>query len=126
MTAFPNLFSPLTIRGTTFRNRIMSTGHGTSMATDGTVNDRLLAYHEARAAGGAGRLPGGEVEVVLRGHLQVEGVDRRPVPVGVDPDHAQVLAVGSPEVRGEEVVGGDPEGGFSVRLGDTGEEDGVA
>jgi len=54
MTAFPNLFSPLTIRGTTFCNRIMSTGHGTSMATDGRVNDRLLAYHEARAAGGAG------------------------------------------------------------------------
>ena len=54
MTAFPNLFSPFTIRGTTFRNRIFSSGHGTSMATDGVVNDRLLAYHEARAAGGAG------------------------------------------------------------------------
>lgn len=51
---FPNLFRPLTIGRVTLRNRIVSTGHDTTMPTDGTVNDRLIAYHRARAAGGVG------------------------------------------------------------------------
>lgn len=51
---FPNLFSPLTIRGTTIKNRIMSTGHDTTLPTDSLVNDELIAYHQARAKGGAG------------------------------------------------------------------------
>jgi len=51
---FPNLFSPLTIAGCEIRNRILSTGHDTAMPTDGQVNDRLIAYHEARAKGGVG------------------------------------------------------------------------
>lgn len=51
---FPNLFSPLRIRGVTLRNRIMSTGHDTVLPTDGTVNDALVAYHLARARGGVG------------------------------------------------------------------------
>jgi len=53
-TRFPNLFQPLTIRGVTLKNRIMSTGHDTVLPTDGTVNDALVAYHAARARGGAG------------------------------------------------------------------------
>ncbi|WP_415184838.1 FAD-dependent oxidoreductase [Phaeovulum sp.] len=52
--AFPNLFAPLKIRGVTLKNRIMSTGHDTTLPTDGTVNDALIAYHEARAKGGVG------------------------------------------------------------------------
>ena len=51
---FPTLFSPLTIRNIQLKNRILSTGHDTSYATDGRVNERLVAYHRARAAGGAG------------------------------------------------------------------------
>jgi len=51
---FPHLFSPLQIRGARLKNRIMSTGHDTTMPTDGYVNDRLIAYHKARAQGGAG------------------------------------------------------------------------
>lgn len=51
---FPQLFAPLKIRGATLKNRIMSTGHDTTMPTDGCVNDALVAYHEARARGGAG------------------------------------------------------------------------
>jgi len=51
---FPNLFAPLTLRGCRIKNRIFSTGHDTSVPTDGTVNDALIAYHEARARGGAG------------------------------------------------------------------------
>ena len=52
--AFPNLFSPITIGGATIRNRILSSGHDTVMAEGGLVSDRLIAYQEARARGGAG------------------------------------------------------------------------
>jgi 2,4-dienoyl-CoA reductase-like NADH-dependent reductase (Old Yellow Enzyme family) len=52
--AFPHLFEPLTIRGCTLKNRIMSTGHDTTLPVDGTVNEALVAYQEARARGGAG------------------------------------------------------------------------
>ncbi len=48
------LFSPLTIRGRVIRNRILSTGHDTTLPTDGTVNAALIAYHQARAKGGVG------------------------------------------------------------------------
>ena len=51
---FPNLFSPLTMRGVTIRNRIMSTAHETAMVGATGINDVLVAYHQARAAGGAG------------------------------------------------------------------------
>ncbi|MDB6084977.1 MAG: NADH:flavin oxidoreductase/NADH oxidase, partial [Gammaproteobacteria bacterium] len=53
-TAFPRLFEPLRIRGCTLKNRIMSTGHDTTLPVDGTVNAALVAYQEARARGGAG------------------------------------------------------------------------
>lgn len=51
---FTHLFEPITIGNVTIRNRILSTGHDTMLPTDGTVNEELIAYHEARAAGGAG------------------------------------------------------------------------
>ena len=50
-----NLFSPVTINGLELKNRAvmpaMGTGYG---ALDGTVTDRLIAYHERRARGGVG------------------------------------------------------------------------
>ena len=49
-----HLFSPITIRGKTIKNRIMSTGHDTTIPTDSLPNDRLVAYHQARAEGGVG------------------------------------------------------------------------
>ena len=49
----PHLFSPVTIARTEIRNRIVFTGHHTHLA-DGLVSDDLVAYHETRAAGGAG------------------------------------------------------------------------
>ncbi|RJG13205.1 FAD-dependent oxidoreductase [Pseudomonas cavernicola] len=52
--AFPHLFEPLVIRGKRLKNRIMSSGHDTSMPTDNLVNEQLIAYHRARAEGGAG------------------------------------------------------------------------
>lgn len=51
---FPKLFTPLQIRSVEIRNRIVSTGHDTTMITDGFINDRVIAYHHARAAGGVG------------------------------------------------------------------------
>ncbi len=51
---FPKLFSPLKIRATTIRNRIVSTGHMTMMARDGVPSEQMVAYHEARAVGGVG------------------------------------------------------------------------
>jgi len=54
MTTFTHLFQPLRIRGCTLKNRIMSSGHDTTLPVDGTVNAALVAYHEARARGGVG------------------------------------------------------------------------
>jgi 2,4-dienoyl-CoA reductase-like NADH-dependent reductase (Old Yellow Enzyme family) len=52
--AFTQLFQPLTIRGKQLKNRIMSSGHDTSMPTDNLINAQLIAYHRARAEGGVG------------------------------------------------------------------------
>ncbi len=54
MTALTHLFQPLRIRGCTLKNRIMSSGHDTTLPVDGTVNAALVAYQEARARGGVG------------------------------------------------------------------------
>ncbi len=54
MTQFTHLFAPLRIRGCTLKNRIMSSGHDTTLPVDGTVNAALVAYQEARARGGVG------------------------------------------------------------------------
>ena len=49
-----HLLSSLKIGNTTVRNRIFSTGHQTVLVDNGVPNDALIAYHEARAKGGAG------------------------------------------------------------------------
>lgn len=51
---FDHLRSPFTLRGVTFRNRIFSSGHQTLLSKSGRVSDALVAYHVARARGGAG------------------------------------------------------------------------
>lgn len=49
------MLSPITINGTTFKNRIILSPMLTSYAgSDGQVSERLLRYHEARAKGGVG------------------------------------------------------------------------
>ena len=53
-TRFPNLLAALTIRNVTVKNRILSTAHDTILSEDGLPSDALVAYHQARAAGGAG------------------------------------------------------------------------
>lgn len=51
---FPNLMAPIRLNKTVIRNRIVSSGHATRLADNHEVGDRLFAYHQARAAGGAG------------------------------------------------------------------------
>ena len=48
--SFTHLFSPFEIRGLTFKNRIFSPAHGTSLGDNGRVGDDLIGYHKARAA----------------------------------------------------------------------------
>ena len=52
--ALPHLYSPFTIRRTVIKNRIMSTGHDTTLPTAFVPNDALIAYQQARAKGGVG------------------------------------------------------------------------
>jgi 2,4-dienoyl-CoA reductase-like NADH-dependent reductase (Old Yellow Enzyme family) len=54
MAALTHLFSPITIRKLVIKNRILSTGHDTTLPTDFVPNDALHAYHKARAEGGVG------------------------------------------------------------------------
>jgi len=54
MSKFPHLFSPLRVGSVTLKNRIFSTGHDTLLARQYAVGDELVAYHKARAEGGAG------------------------------------------------------------------------
>jgi len=51
--SFPHLLSPITIGSCEIANRVVSTGHHTYLA-DTVPDERLIAYHEARARGGAG------------------------------------------------------------------------
>ena len=48
------LLRPLTIKGLTIRNRIMSTSHAPSYGKDGRPQERYQLYHEEKAKGGIG------------------------------------------------------------------------
>lgn len=50
---FPHLFSEIALGNCVLPNRIVSTGHHTYLSDD-VPDARLIAYHEARARGGAG------------------------------------------------------------------------
>jgi 2,4-dienoyl-CoA reductase-like NADH-dependent reductase (Old Yellow Enzyme family) len=51
---FSALFSPLLVGPVRLKNRIFSTGHMTVMLENGFPSDAMIAYHQARAEGGAG------------------------------------------------------------------------
>ena len=46
------LLQPLTIRGITFKNRVMSTAHAMGYAEGGLPGERYQLYHEQKAKGG--------------------------------------------------------------------------
>jgi 2,4-dienoyl-CoA reductase-like NADH-dependent reductase (Old Yellow Enzyme family) len=54
MADLSHLFSPITIRRLKIKNRILSTGHDTTLPTAFVPNEALHAYHRARAEGGVG------------------------------------------------------------------------
>ncbi|SDP02288.1 oxidoreductase [Pseudomonas jinjuensis] len=57
MNRYPNLLSPGRLGRLELRNRIIMAPMGSNYAeTDGTCGERIQAYYEARAAGGAGLL----------------------------------------------------------------------
>jgi len=66
----PNLFSPLTLRGLTLRNRIMMSPMCMySAAEDGQATDWHLAHYVARAAGGIGLVVTEATAVEPRGRI---------------------------------------------------------
>ncbi|MEE1557057.1 MAG: oxidoreductase, partial [Alphaproteobacteria bacterium] len=67
-----HLFSPLTIRGHRLKNRIFSTGHMTVMLENGNPSDRMVAYHQARAAGGVALV------IVEAARAHPSGISSRP------------------------------------------------
>lgn len=51
---FDALFSPITIRGTTLKNRVKMPGAAVCLNDGGYVSDKMIAYQVARAKGGCG------------------------------------------------------------------------
>src|SRR5689334_3010376 len=51
---FEHLFSPIALGGVELQNRIVSTAHQTGFVEGHLPTDDFVAYHEARARGGAG------------------------------------------------------------------------
>ena len=54
MSAYRSLLSPITLRGRSFRNRVISTAHAPGYAEGGLPGERYQAYHEEKARGGIG------------------------------------------------------------------------
>jgi len=55
-SAYPRLFSPLSLRRQQLRNRVVHASMSTRYVTDGRVTDKLIGYHVNRARGGAAML----------------------------------------------------------------------
>ncbi|MCP4271509.1 MAG: FAD-dependent oxidoreductase [Gammaproteobacteria bacterium] len=66
------LFSPVTIRGQKLKNRIFSTGHMAVMLENNAPSEQMVAYHQARAAGGAGLI------IIEASRIHESGVSSRP------------------------------------------------
>ena len=54
MQHFPHLFSSANLGKVALKNRLIFGPHGTTLGHHGKVTEELIAYHEARARGGAG------------------------------------------------------------------------
>lgn len=53
-TAYPTLFSPITLNRVTLPNRIVSTAHATAYAVGGYPKEKYRRYYERKARGGVG------------------------------------------------------------------------
>ncbi|MFZ9304906.1 MAG: NAD(P)-binding protein [Steroidobacteraceae bacterium] len=91
-SAYPRLFSPLTLRRQSLRNRVVHASMSTRYVTDGRVTDKLIDYHVNRARGGAAMLVTEPLNLLPR--------QRNPQKVRVlEPDNATGLARWAREVR---------------------------
>ena len=61
---FPNLFSPLDIKGVRFKNRLFFAAHGTGYAEDGGVGSAGYEYYRARVTRGPSLLVTEATQVV--------------------------------------------------------------
>jgi 2,4-dienoyl-CoA reductase-like NADH-dependent reductase (Old Yellow Enzyme family) len=104
--ALPALFTPFTLRGVTFRNRIVVSAMCQYMAEDGFVNDWHRAHHSRFALGGVGgacleasgvtrdgRITPGCLGIYLDEHIAglasvVDIYHRQDIPVGIQLAHA--------------------------------------
>ena len=80
---FPSVFRPLAIGQTLVRNRIFVPAHTTNFGENNLPSARHLAYHQARAAGGAGLIifEGIRVHKSSLGRQQgVNGYEREAIP----------------------------------------------
>ena len=68
----PDLFSPLTLRDVTLRNRIVMSPMCMYSASDGLANDWHLGHYVARAVGGVGLLIAEATAVEARGRISTE------------------------------------------------------
>lgn len=95
---FDRLFSPLQVGNLTLRNRVIFGPHGTGFGTDGTVNERITAYHRERARGGVGLICLEATAIddspigVTSGLLYMQNIDDRVLPAyrrAADAVHAE-------------------------------------
>jgi 2,4-dienoyl-CoA reductase-like NADH-dependent reductase (Old Yellow Enzyme family) len=117
---FPALFSPLTIGGVTLRNRIVMLPMGTRLPQDGVIDERDIAWHRTRAAGGAGAIITGAtiVHPTSRVRNPDAGLIEAYAAAGQDAQRRRVeaiheggaLAFGQILHLGREVTGNQPDG----------------
>ncbi len=65
---YPHLFSPITIRGKTYRNRILVAPLGAEIpneGADGVMSDTAIRFYRRVAAGGCARVMSGENDVIF-------------------------------------------------------------
>jgi 2,4-dienoyl-CoA reductase-like NADH-dependent reductase (Old Yellow Enzyme family) len=100
MTSQPHLFSPLTIRGITFRNRISVSPMCQYSSHDGFANDWHLVHLGSRAAGGAALVIAEASAIEARGRIS-------PQDLGIWKDeHIENLARIAAFVKGQGAVPG--------------------
>ncbi len=83
---YPNLFSPITIRGKTYRNRILVSPIGPEIPNEGEggkMSDQAVGFYRSVARGGCARVVSGENDVIYGGAVHgiwafCEGVPTQP------------------------------------------------
>lgn len=95
-TAYPHLFSPLTLAGHRLKNRIVHASMSTRYVVEGAVTPRLISYHVNRARGGAAMIVTEPLSMLRRqGNMQKVQVLRESSRAGLERWAAAVAAEGS-------------------------------